>query len=143
MKWRDGLPDAAEGIGRAARALRAEARVIGQPEEGYWLVKLVKNGPRVPACIRRVETRVEPGEPANRMERSAFLAAFINGEPVAIDRVWEVRGEPISRQEHDYRVAVTDWAIKHAPDEPEAEPTKRIDLNALPPIYTKKAPARG
>lgn len=135
MKWRDGPPDAAEWLGRAARALRAEARVIGQPQEGYWLVRLVKGGPRVPACIRKIETKAEPGEPANRMERSSFLAAFINGEPVAIDRVWEVRGEPITRQEHDWRVAITDWSMVHAPTTPEANPTEPIDLSKLPPVF--------
>ena len=117
----------------------SDARAVSMPAEGHWLIRLVRNGPPVPACIRLVQTTAEPGEPTNRMERSPFLAAFINEEPVDIDRVWLVRGHPIAAAEYRYRCAVTDWAIRHAPETPEATPTKRIDLARIAPIYRRKA----
>lgn len=123
---------------REERLMPAEPRAISKPQPGHWLIRLIRNGPLVPACIRRVQTTHEPGAADNQMERSAFLAAFINGEPVDIDRVWMVRGQPISRQEHDYRCAVTDWAMQHAPETIEAQPTKRIDLAHTAPIYRRK-----
>jgi hypothetical protein len=117
----------------------SDERAVSMPTEGHWLIRLVRNGPPVPACIRLVQTTVEPGEPTNHMERSPFLAAFINDEPVAIDRVWLVRGRPINEGEYRYRCAVTDWAIEHAPDTPEATPTKRVDLARIAPIYRRKS----
>ena len=105
---------------------------MSQPETGHWLIRLVKHGPWVPACIALVETTAEPGEPENIMERSPFIAAFINGEPVDIDRVWLVRGQPITADEYRFRCAVTDWAMANAPESPEATPTKRIDLLQAP-----------
>lgn len=111
---------------------------MSKPECGYWLIRLIRNGPLVPACIQRVQTMHEPGEPENTMERSPFLAAFINGEPVHIDRVWMVRGQPIAEAEYKYRCALTDWAQQHAPDMPEATPTKRIDLAQIAPVYRRK-----
>lgn len=113
-------------------------RQINNPLPGYWLIRLIRNGPPVPACIKVMQTTHEPGEPENRMERSAFLAAFINGQPVDIDRVWMVRGQPITQQEYEYRCAVTDWAMVHAAQSPEAQPTKRIDLAHTAPVYRRK-----
>lgn len=110
------------------------ARQMLNPQEGYWLIRLVKGGPRVPACIRYMETIVEPGEPGNRMDgtRPRYLAAFVNGEPVALDRVWLSRGDAISEAEHDFRVADAAWAAEHAPDEPAANPTTPIDHLLIP-----------
>ena len=118
-----------------------DARPLSMPAPGYWLIRLVKNGPPVAASIRWVETTVEPGVPENDMAgtRSRFLVAYINGEPVDIDRVWLVRGHPIDAAEYRYRCAVTDWAIQHAPETPEATPTKRVDLARIAPIYRRKS----
>lgn len=112
-----------------------EPRDISRPQPGFWLIRLARAAVRVPACIRRIETAHEPGEPTNKMERSGFLVAEINGEIVDIDRVWLVRGEAITEHEYRYRVAVTDWAITHSPDDPAADATKAIDLNKLRPLF--------
>lgn len=104
------------------------------PKPGYWLIRLVKGGPLVPACIRIVETTFEPDEPSNDMRgtRSSFPAAFVNDEPVDIDRVWLTRGAPITADEYAFRCADAAWAVKHAPNEPAARPTQRVDLRQLP-----------
>lgn len=110
----------------------AEPRRIDRPKPGFWLLRLVKGGPDVAACILRLQTRHEPGEPQNQMERSPFLAAFINGEPVDLAAVWERRGRAITEAEHCYRVALTDWAIQNAPHEPAARPTEAINHMTAP-----------
>jgi hypothetical protein len=105
------------------------ARQLVSPQPGCWLIRLTKGGPRVAARIWRVETVVDPDFPENGMvgTRSPFLAAEINGEIVDIDKVWLVRGEPISEQEYRWRVADAAWAATHAPDEAIANPRKKID----------------
>lgn len=106
------------------------SRTLNQPEPGWWLVRLVKGGPLAAACIRVVHTTCEPGNEANDMTgtRSPFLAAFVNDEPVDMDRVWMTRGEPITEAEYKHRCAVAAWAKAHAPNDPAAKPHKRVDL---------------
>lgn len=103
-------------------------RRMDAPQPGFWLMRQVKGGPRVPASIQMVHTTFEPGDVGNRMDRSPFLAAFIAGEPVALDEVWLRRGEPTTKADHDFRVADLRWAREHSPDEPQAQPRKSIDL---------------
>lgn len=90
------------------------------------MVVLVKGGPRVPAAIMRVHTTAHPetGEP---MDRSPFLAAFIAGEPVALDDVWLKRGTEITAAEYHYQTATAIWAKAHAPHEPAARPREAVD----------------
>jgi hypothetical protein len=107
-------------------------RVIDRPEPGYWLVRLIKDGPWVPAAIVRVQTMHEPGEPDNLMERSPFLAAEIAGDTVAVDEVWQRRGQPITADEYVQRVAQIKWARQHAPHDPIANPRERIDPLTAP-----------
>lgn len=105
-------------------------RRIDRPEPGFWMIRLVKGGPLVPAAIMRVQTTQDPetGEP---MERSSFLAAFINGEPVDIDAVWLTRGTEITEAEYRFRVADAEWARRHAQFDPIANPRRRVDLAAI------------
>ena len=107
---------------------RGEPRAMQRPETGYWLIRLRRGAPEVPACIRYERTTYEPGLPDNRMDRSPILTARINGDIVPWERVWLTRGRAIDRAEYDYRVAVTEWAIENAPDDPAADATRPIDL---------------
>lgn len=111
---------------------RQRGRPNNDPQPGYWKIRLVKGGPYVPACIRRVQTTHEPGRPDNIMERSPFIAAFILGAPADLAEVWSRRGHEITKQQHDHLVAVARWARRNQPDEPIAEPSHRIDWNRTP-----------
>jgi hypothetical protein len=111
---------------------------MDRPQVGYWRMRLTRGGPFVGACIKWVQTTHEPGEPDNRMERSPFLVALISDEVVSIDRVWLSRGEPISEAEYRYLCASVDYAMKHDPGAPEADPTKRIDLATAQPVYRRR-----
>lgn len=109
-----------------------------RPEPGYWMIKLVRNGPLVPACVRMTETTHEPGNESNDMTgtRSPQLAAFILDEPASLDRVWTaVKHAYIDEKEYQYRVELARWAKQHSPEEAAAQPRKPIDLLREPPPF--------
>ena len=99
---------------------RGEARVMGEPQDGYWLLSLGRNCPMVPACIRTDEN----GE----------KHAFIIDEQVALDRVWHRRGKPISAADYAFAVADIQWCREWQRDDPRCKPSKPIDLTKLPPV---------
>ena len=104
------------------------------PQPGFWLVRLAKGGPQAPAAIVRVHTTAEPGNPSNAMERSPFLAAFIAGEPVDLDAVWLLRGEPITEAEYRFRVADIEHAKAWRPDDPRGKPREAVDWQTVLPF---------
>jgi hypothetical protein len=101
-------------IGALISRLRAgNPRYLDQPAPGFWLMRLVKGGPLVPACIQWIHTTHEPGEPENAMERSPFLAAFLAGKPVDLDRVstWAKEGT-LDEPEYRFRLKeMVEWAM--------------------------------
>jgi hypothetical protein len=113
----------------------SDARPIDRPSPGYWMVTLRRGGVPVPACIRWVQTTHEPEFPENLMERSRFLIAEINGEPVDMASVWERRGRPITEAEYLFQIADHAWAREHSPYDPKADPTKPVDFNDMPVIF--------
>lgn len=78
---------------------RGPNRDITRPEPGYWLVKLADKTV-VPAMIGFSRTTHEPGDPSNVMERPAHMVAYIAGEPVDPQDLWETRGTAISAAEY-------------------------------------------
>lgn len=109
-----------------------ESRELNNPKEGYWLIRLAKGGPLVPASIQRIHTTFEPGNPQNEMDRSPFLAAFINGNPVSLEEVWHRKGQPISKEEYLFQLADSAWVRDYAPNDPKANPKKAVDFSTLP-----------
>lgn len=120
-------------------ANRADPRNIAAPEPGYWMIRLVKGGPAVPAMI---ECRPhEPGNPFNVLDRSprSLWHAEIDGEPADVERVWNARPVPgpddkpqITRAEYDYQVALGRHAKEYLPNHPRANPRSKIDLMTVP-----------
>lgn len=99
-----------------------KARQVDQPEPGYFLIRLVRKGPLVPARITR---------------RDGVWQAIINGEPQregadpttaqGVLRIWH-GGEVIS--EAGYLRAM------HKARQPDALPPREpIDLTKLPPLF--------
>lgn len=112
-----------------ARVTTAKDPNIAEP--GYWLIRLVRRGPPVPACIKWLVTESEPGWPDNDMRgtRSPTLAAFIEDEPVDLYRVWHAtKLAHIDEREYRFRCRGAAWAKKHAPHEAAANPRKPVDL---------------
>lgn len=109
----------------------------------YYAVRLVKNAPRVGVCL---EYGI-PNDPVTHepLDRSPRWQCWINGESVSGDTVILemdgvtkmpiVNGEKITHQEYAYLLDVARWAAAHAPDSPEANPRKPIDLNTAPTIF--------
>ena len=109
---------------------------LSRPEPGWWTIRLTKGGPPVAAAIFWVLTEVEPGCPENDMRgtRSRFLAAFILGDPVPLDRVWTAsKIERIDETEYRHQVALYRWAKRNAPTEAIGRPRDPIDLFSHPP----------
>lgn len=113
-------------------------RMTAHPREGYFRMRLVKNGPYVAARIHRpCQCTVNgPDEHDWRPTCDRFrpLCATLNGKPADIWRVWTY-GKEVNRAEHDYLASLTDWARTYAPDMPEANPRSPVDLNATPSLF--------
>lgn len=99
---------------------KAQARRIDQPRAGFFLVRLVKGGPRVPARI---------------VEDFGLFSAEIDGKPCGaadsdplkadgVMRVWHY-GTEIERTE--YRT------LLGQPDRP--DPRKPVNLAAMKPVF--------
>ena len=109
-----------------------EIKYRNKPEPGYWLMKLGKGTVESPCSIQLEQTTHEPGNPENVMDRSPFLVARINGEPVDIELVWERSGRAITKAEYLYHIADAEWLRQHQPDHPKANPTQKVDFLKVP-----------
>jgi hypothetical protein len=134
---RDARVDDLVALGNAMNDLRP--RVIDMPTVGFWTVRCVPRGPLCPAAIMRLKTLYEPGEPANAMDRSPFLCAFISGQPVALGDVWHRRGRVIHRAEYDRAVAEIAEAVRANVYDPRTNPWKPVDIQSLPLPFAERA----
>jgi hypothetical protein len=62
------------------------------------------------------------------------LRARIGEEEADPFDVW-IRGSDIDAREYVWRLGLREWAIVHAPAQPEANPRKPVDLAALPSLF--------
>lgn len=117
------------------------ARRADRPDPGFYKVRLVKGGPHVAARITWAPaTDPVTGE---MLDRSWFWTVTINEEPVAnpstcpwlagAERVF--LGERIDEAEYQFLLKVRSWAVRSAPDAPEANPRERIDLTKMRPLF--------
>lgn len=100
-------------------------RLISSPRPMYQMQRLGAGKPEVPACIR-----FEPDAQGNLM-----LVARLRGVVVDIDSVWLVRGRAIDKQEYEYQMALVEHADEHEPESPTANPTRRVRLGLMKPIF--------
>lgn len=117
-----------------------EARRIDLPQAGYWLVRLVKSGPLVPATITRHQTLFDPDHPAVLMERSPHLSARIGFDYVSVSEVWERRGTAISKAEYEHQLRLAHWARHYAPGDPRANPREPVTAETLRAMPSIKPP---
>ena len=106
-----------------------------RPEPGLYRLKLVRGGPW---CGVRIwyGAPPDPDQPGALLDRSHRWQASINGNPCPIDQVWPwAAGRRIDQAEYRYLIALSQHAKAHAPELPEADPTKPIDhLRVRPPF---------
>lgn len=101
------------------------------PVAGYYRMKLRRGG-------MYVAVRIWHGPPhdpvtGEELDRSWRFQATINGEPAELDRVWpSCAGEPITEAEAAYLTNLQAWGREHAPDSPQANPHRKVDLLSAP-----------
>jgi hypothetical protein len=105
------------------------ARAVGQPEPGYFAIRLVRRGPRVPAriCFDGVTWHAE-------VNGERFAGAT---DPAAAPRVFSIwhGGDFITEREYRHMLDMAAWARRHAPDHPAAKPNRPIDLTNAKSIF--------
>jgi hypothetical protein len=124
----------------------AAPRMLLRPRPGFYIMRLRRGAPLVPALIYQLCSMVipqptavngpNPDEWCRPLDRSPRLAALIDGRPVPVDRVWTARSlRPVSPAEYAFRVGpLRRWARAN-PAMPEARPGQPVDLAALPPLF--------
>src|ERR1700722_11117062 len=121
-------------------------RVMLRPRPGFYVMRLKRGAPLVPALIYQFCPMVVPqltalGDPhpedwCRPLDRSPHYGAQIDGRRVEYERVWFSRSlRPISIQEYGFRMgALRRWAGAD-PGMPEARPERSVNLAALPPLF--------
>lgn len=101
------------------------------PVAGCYRFKLRSGG-------HPVGVRIWHGQPLDPvtgelLDRSLRWQAHCNGEYIDLERVWPMCAkQPITDQEYEYLTNVQRWGEQHAPDSPQANPTRQIDLLTAP-----------
>jgi hypothetical protein len=124
----------------------ATPRVLLQPQPGFYVMRLRRGAPLVSALIYQLCPMVVPQPTAvdgphpddwcRPLDRSPRYGALIDGERVAVDRVWTARSlRPVSPAEYAFRIGpLRRWARAY-PVMPEARPERPVDLTALPSLF--------
>jgi len=122
-----------------------ESRIIDRPQQGFYVIRLVKGGPLVPARIWRPcactvpngDDAIDPNalhEWRETCDRFPHLRGEIDGKHADLWMVW-TSGRPTTEANWRYMTDVSRWARAHAPHEPEAQPRETVNLAAIPPIF--------
>ena len=108
---------------------------VANPLPGFYKARLVRNGPWVPVQIWHGPP-VDPvtGETLDRSWRlRAQVGDDFNEDP---HEIWSYcAGHPIDRAEFQWRLADREWCKFHAPEDPIANPYRKIDVSKLPPAF--------
>lgn len=105
-------------------------RRVDQPEAGLFKTRITRGGPWVAAEIRCEDGRWCALIDGVAQEPNHTDPALAEG----VFRIWHY-GERISDSEHAFLLERARWARIHAPDSPEANPERPINLGALPPAF--------
>lgn len=110
---------------------RADGFDPDTPVEGYYRMRLKMGGAFVGVHIwYGAPHDPETGE---EMDRSWRWQAKANGSAIALDRVWpKCAADQIDQGEYDYLCGVHQWAKRHAPHSPQANPMMRINPLTAP-----------
>ena len=108
-----------------------EPRAINLPEPGFWLVRLNKNAPWLPAriwrpCFCTVHDEKEHDWTPD-CDRFAPLLAEVDGHPVSPLSLWERSGRSITRKQYEDHV----FARQIDPD----PQTKPAELRFMKPAF--------
>lgn len=112
------------------------ARIVSDPQPGFFVTRLTKCGPMVPAVIWRpcpleidhYEGIIQP------LDRWPHLQARILDHDVHPETVWST-GRSVPRAEWEYLTATVNWAQVWAPDHPLANPKTPISIDKMAPAF--------
>ena len=96
------------------------SRVVDQPEPGFFLIRLCKGGPKIPARITRDFSLWS----ASIMGASCGASHEDPLKAAGISRIWSY-GEMIDLAEYQSRLARP----------PQVDPKMPVDLSSLPALY--------
>jgi hypothetical protein len=104
---------------------------VEEPTTGFYRFRMVRGGH--PVGIHIWFGPPHDPDTGEEMDRGHRWQATMNNKLIDLDRVWPNCGrEPITQAEHDHLCALQAWAIKNAPDAPQADPRRPIDLLTAP-----------
>jgi len=104
---------------------------VETPTAGWYRFKLRHDGH--PGGVRIWHGPQFDPVDGTELDRHHVWHATFNGQPIELDRCWPRCGrDPITEREHDYYVSLQGWAAKSAPDSPQADATRKIDLLTAP-----------
>jgi len=114
---------------------RGPARTMNAPEIGFYRLRLTKGAVDVAARIHRTCACTVHGGEANAehawrdgCDRFPPLRGEIDGQPCDPNRIWESKFERIPEAEFLFLRDDAKWCRDHAPETPQANPEKPIDL---------------
>lgn len=82
-------------------------------------------------------------ETGETLERAYIWRCELNGVPTEINEVFEwwgdcgnteVPGEQITEREYQFYAKDGEWAREFSPEDPSANPRKKVDMNKIAPI---------
>lgn len=121
------------------------SRPLDEPRPGFFKLRQVRGGPWVGSRIE-YEHPTDPETGELLTERSKLWVTTINGklvrapspDPVraGVFQVW-CSGTEIKESDYRFMVADHEWATKHAPDDPVANPTEKVEIGNLPADFFK------
>lgn len=98
---------------------------LGEPHAGWYWTRFVKNGPKVPVEIELIRP-IDPE--TGELISDEYLRAEVDGQEVTPESVWErCCDHPISESEFRYLCGATRWDKAYAPQNPYANPTRKVD----------------
>lgn len=113
------------------------APVVGQgfdadvPTAGFYRFRLRRGA--VPVGIRIWFGAPLDPVTGEEMDRSHRWQAHCNGSYIDLARVWPgCADEPIDEREYRHLCRLQEWGEQHAPDSPQADPTRPVDLLTAP-----------
>lgn len=111
--------------------------IHSEPRCGLYRRKLVRGGVWVAARIFKTGARDDLG----RLIEDETLRCEVDGKPVddVADQWLWLASNPIDEVEYRMLLRLGPWARQHAPDDPNADPTKAIDFMTAPiPAFRRR-----
>ena len=101
------------------------------PVAGFYRSKLRSNGH--PVGIQIWFGPPHDPDTGEEMDRGHRWQANCNGRYIELDRIWpKCAGSPINHHEYAYLTSLQAWGQEHAPNGPQANPHKPVDLLTAP-----------